>query len=164
MYRKGYTLIEVMIAVAIMAIVIAGSSRFFTNSVKSWSSNYAKLELQQNARNAMDEMTKSLLGASAATVVIDPAAVPANSMITYQVNKDAGVLSYAYYLGNGSLVRRFNNIESNIMPDVTSLVFEKKNETSLPLEEDLRCVKIQLVAEKKGQKVTLTSYTHLRNE
>lgn len=164
MYRKGYTLVEVMIAVAIMAIVIAGSSRFFTNSVKSWSSNYANLELQQNARNAMDEMTKSLLGASAATVVIDPSAVPANSMITYQVNKDTGVFSYTYYLRNGSLVRRFNNVESNVMPNVTSLVFEKKNETSLPTEEDLRCIKIQLVVENKGQKVTMRGYTHLRNE
>ncbi|MBI5554228.1 MAG: prepilin-type N-terminal cleavage/methylation domain-containing protein [Elusimicrobia bacterium] len=162
--RQGFTLIEIVIAVAIMLLFIAMGGRFFENTIKSWQTNYAMLEIQQNARIAMDEMTRAALGASAVTVVIDLAAVPASSKITFQVTKDAGINTHIYYLSNGQLMRQLNGVATVVIPNVTELFFAKWNSTTIPPSEDLRSVYIKLVVEKNGQKITLGSYTHLRNE
>jgi hypothetical protein len=153
-----------MIAVTIMLLFVVSGAKFFENSVKSWQTNYTKMELQQNARIAMDEMTKNLMGASAAAVVIDVAAVPASSAIIFQVTKDAGTSTHIYYLASNVLIRQFNNIASEMIPNVTELFFAKRNSSTIPPDEDPRCIYIKLVVEKSGQKVTLESYTHLRNE
>lgn len=162
--RNGFTLIEIVIAVAIMMLFVAMGGKFFENSIKSWQANYAKMEIQQNARIAMDEMTKTVLGASAATVIIDLAAVPASSKITFQVTKDTGINTHLYYLSNGTLIRQLNGVATDVISDVTELFFAKWNSTTIPPNEDPRSIYIKLVAEKKGQKITLESYTHLRNE
>ncbi len=164
MNHKGFTLLETMIAVAIMLLFVVGGARFFENSAKSWQTNYAKLEIQQNARVAMDEMTKNILGASAIDVIIDVAAVPASSTILFQVTKDAGTATHIYYLNNNRLMRQFNNVASEVIPNVTELFFARRNSTTIPPAEDPRCIYIKLVVEKSNQKVTLESYTHLRNE
>jgi len=113
------------------------------------------MEIQQNARIAMDEMTKTVLGASAATVVIDLSAVPASSKITFQATKDTGINTHIYYLSNGTMVRQLNNVTSDVIPNVTELFFAKRNSTTIPPAEDPRSIYIKLVAEKKGQKITL---------
>lgn len=164
MNHKGFTLLETMIALAIMLLFVVGGARFFENSAKSWQSNYVKLEIQQNARIAMDEMTKNIMGASATAVVIDVAAVPASSAIIFQVTKDTGTTTHIYYLSNNTLMRQFNSVVNEMIPDVTELFFAKRNSTTIPPAEDPRCIYIKLVVEKKGQTVTLESYTHLRNE
>ncbi|MDD5491208.1 MAG: prepilin-type N-terminal cleavage/methylation domain-containing protein [bacterium] len=164
MNHKGFTLLETMIAVAIMLLFVVGGARFFENSVKSWQTNYAKLEIQQNARIAMDEMTKNIMGASAAAVVIDVATVPPSSAIIFQVTKDSGTSTHLYYLSDNILMRQFNNVASEVIPNVTELFFAKRNSTTIPPAEDPRCIYIKLVVEKSGQKVTLENYTHLRNE
>jgi prepilin-type N-terminal cleavage/methylation domain-containing protein len=162
--HKGFTLLETMIAVTIMLIFVVGGARFFENSVKSWQANYAKLEIQQNARIGMDEMNKNIMGASAAAVVIDVAAVPASSAIIFQVTKDSGTTTHLYYLSNNKLMRQFNNVVTEVIPNVTGLFFAKRNSTTIPPAEDPRCIYIKLVVEKNRQKVTLENYTHLRNE
>lgn len=162
--RKGVTLVEIVIAVAIMLLFVAMGGKFFENSIKSWQTNYARMEIQQNARVAMDEMTKTVLGASAATVVIDLAAIPASSKITFQVTKDTGVNTQIYYLSNGTLIRQLNGVTTDVIANVTELFFAKWNSTTIPPNEDLRSIYIKLVVEKNGQKITLESYTHLRNE
>lgn len=164
MNHKGFTLLETMIAVTIMLLFVVGGARFFENSVKSWQANYAKMEIQQNARIAMDEITKNLMGASAAALVIDVAAVPASSAIIFQVSKDAGTNTHVYYLSNNTLVRQLNNIATDVIPNVTELFFAKRNSATIPPDEDPRCIYTKLVVERSGQKVTLESYTHLRNE
>jgi hypothetical protein len=153
-----------MITVAIMLLLVAGGAKFFENSVKSWQANYAMMEIQQNARIAMDEMTKNIRGASAAAVIIDVAAVPASSAIAFQVTKDTGTNTHLYYLSNNILMRQFNGVASDIIPNVTELFFAKRNSATIPPAEDPRCIYIRLVVEKNRQKVTLESYTHLRNE
>ncbi|MDD5260106.1 MAG: prepilin-type N-terminal cleavage/methylation domain-containing protein [bacterium] len=163
MPQKGFTLLETMIAAAIMLLLVASSAKIFETTVKTWQANYIKMQLQQNARIAMDEITKNLLGASAATVVIDPAALPLNSKITFQVIKDTGVSAHVYYLSGTTLVRQLNNVISDLIPDVTDLDFTKENEL-YPGVEDFRCIHTKLVVERKTQKITLEGYTHLRNE
>lgn len=162
--RKGFTLLEMVIAVAIMLLFLALGGKFFENSIKSWQTNYAMLEIQQNARLAMDEMTRTVLGASAATVVIDLAAVPASSKITLQVTKDAGINTHIYSLSDGKLMRQLNGVATDVISNVTELFFAKRNSTTIPPNEDLRSIYIKLVVEKNRQKITLESYTHLRNE
>lgn len=164
MNHKGFTLLETMIAVTIMLLFVVGGARFFENTVKSWQTNYTKMEIQQNARIAMDEMAKNLLGASAATVVINAAAVPANSDIMFQVTKDTGTTTHVFYLSNNTLIREFNSIATEVIPHVTELFFAKRNSSTIPPDEDPRCIYIKLVVEKNNQKVTLENYIHLRNE
>lgn len=162
---KGITLVELLIAVTIMLLFVAGGARFFENSAKNWRSNYARIEIQQQARVAMDEMTKNVRQASAATVVVYITAVPPNSKISFTVTKDSGTSNWVYYLNNGTLSRQLNNVGSEaIAGNIKELYFAKRNEATVPPDEDPRSIYIKLVLEKSGQTVTLESYTHLKNE
>lgn len=162
--RDGFTLVEVMIAVAILLVFVIGGARFFENSFKNWHANYAQLEIQQAGRIAMDEMTTNVRQASAATVTIDLLAIPANSKITFQVIKDTGTRTVTYSLVQAKLRMELNTVETVTVANVQELYFAKRNPATVFPDEDPRCIYIRLILEKDKQQVTLESYTHLKNE
>lgn len=162
--RAGFTLVEVMIAVTILLVFIIGGARFFENSFKNWQANYAQLEIQQSGRIAMDGMTTNVRQASAATVIIDPLAVPANSKITFQVMKDTGTRTITYSLAQEKMRMELNSVETITIDNVQELYFAKRNPATVFPDEDQRCIYIRLILKKNKQQVTLESYTHLKNE
>lgn len=160
----GFTLVEVLVAVAILLLFVAGGTKFFEHTTRSWQENYARLEIQQSARIAMDEMTNNIRQASAATVVIDALAVPANSRISFQVIKDTGTRAITYYLDQEKLHVEMNTMESTSFTNVQELYFAKRNPATVPPDEDPRSIYIRLILKKHNQTITMESYTHLKNE
>ena len=60
--RKGFSLIEMMVALSILSLLIIGSVTFFSGGTRSWVTGQYQLEAQRNARYAIDRMVKEIRG------------------------------------------------------------------------------------------------------
>jgi len=63
-YQKGFSLIELMVAVVILGLIILALVTFFTGGTKAWVAGQSQLEAQRNARQAMDIMVREIREAS----------------------------------------------------------------------------------------------------
>jgi len=104
--RKGVTLIELMVAMVIAALVIAGIYRIFISQTKVYAVQEQVTEVQQNTRTAMEVMLADLRMTGFdddhvnSTITIDPA-IPAfaDNSIT---------VSYEYYDRTSSTYKEYS--------------------------------------------------------
>ncbi|MFH1857261.1 MAG: prepilin-type N-terminal cleavage/methylation domain-containing protein [Candidatus Omnitrophota bacterium] len=66
--RCGFTLVELIIVMAIMGIFMTSLFAVFKNSLDAWKKSEAKLAVYQNARTILDQMSREIQ-----TAVFDPA-------------------------------------------------------------------------------------------
>ncbi len=85
---KGITLIEILIALLVTGILSAAMFRIYVNQHKSWMIQDANIDMQQNARAAMDELTRQLRQ----TGYQLPNGLPA--LEAYDTNPDTIVIHY----------------------------------------------------------------------
>ncbi len=165
---KGFTLVEICIAIAILGIFIAGGAVFFTKIYSLWLDNADQIEIQQNARIAMDEMSKYIRQASSPTVtnsvfIDNYGTEPASSRIRFHL---IDWTTIQYYQRDGKLYRSRNNpgesaLETEVTDNLGEIYFVKENPQGAA---DDYCVKIStLTLEKDNQSVTLRGYIHLKN-
>ena len=69
--RRGFTLTEMMITVAILGVVIGIGPGILTNITRFSKLSRARLETQRNARDALNQINQSLRQASASSIVIE---------------------------------------------------------------------------------------------
>lgn len=62
--QKGFSLIEMMVVVAVLGVIVLGLVTFFTGGTKSWVAGQYQLTAQRNARQAMDRMVREIREAS----------------------------------------------------------------------------------------------------
>ena len=60
--RKGFSLIEMMVALGILSLIIIGLVTFFSGGTRAWVTGQYQLEAQRNARYAIDRMVKEIRG------------------------------------------------------------------------------------------------------
>jgi len=65
--QRGFSLIEMMVVVAILGLIVLGLVTFFTGGTKSWVAGQSQLEAQRNARQAMDRMVREIRHGEAVT-------------------------------------------------------------------------------------------------
>ena len=58
--RKGFSLIEMMVALGILSLIIIGLVTFFSGGTRAWVTGQYQLEAQRNARLAMDRMVREI--------------------------------------------------------------------------------------------------------
>ncbi|GEM_PF-1989080 len=68
--RHGFTLIEVMVVLFIFTIVIGASYLMMDSGEKSWHSGDAVIQLQEDIRQAINDMVYELSEASASRIII----------------------------------------------------------------------------------------------
>ncbi|MBU2574795.1 MAG: prepilin-type N-terminal cleavage/methylation domain-containing protein [Elusimicrobia bacterium] len=97
--KAGYTLMELMIVVAIMGIVIISAPKMFTGAYRFISLATARAEIQKNSRGALANMNRDLRQAQASTIVVDClAGQPPHSRITFTKYTATGATqSVSYY-------------------------------------------------------------------
>jgi prepilin-type N-terminal cleavage/methylation domain-containing protein len=67
--ERGFTLVELLIAVAVLGLMMAGLLGLQQQGVYAYLSGAARVEVQQNGRNALDMMTTDLRVARSVTAV-----------------------------------------------------------------------------------------------
>jgi len=66
--RKGFTLIEILVSIAILSVVIAGIFAVLNIGDMTWHSDMGVVNLQQQARQAMGSMVREIRQASDITI------------------------------------------------------------------------------------------------
>ncbi len=98
--NRGLTLMEMVVALAIMAVVFAAVLPQFRNIQNSWASRQGGSEALQNGRILIDHMNKNLSSAARITAVSDPDVV--NGFIEFEAN-DA--ITYRYEISSNRNVQ-----------------------------------------------------------
>ena len=121
--QKGFTLIELMVVVALLGILGYGIVKFFTNTFRTWWQTSQQIDAQQKARAAMDEMTRFIRQASPVVniVVGEQVGEDANTMITFP-HIDGRQISY--FQAGDSLRRVVDGVTTDVIPeDLASISF-----------------------------------------
>ena len=114
--KKGFTLIELMVVVALLGILGYGIMKFFTNTYRIWWQSSQQIDVQQKARAAMDEMTRFIRQASPVTgiAVSQQTGEDPNTMITF-TRIDGRQISY--YKSGDSLKRVVGGATTDVIPE-----------------------------------------------
>jgi len=121
--QKGFTLIELAIVIALMAILGYGIMKFFTNTYRTWWQTSQQIDAQQKARAAMDEMTRFIRQARPVVniVVGQQVGEDPNTMITFP-HIDSRQISY--FQAGDSLRRVVDGVTTDVIPeDLVSISF-----------------------------------------
>ena len=124
--RKGFSLIEMMVALGILSLIIIGLVTFFSGGTRAWVTGQYQLEAQRNARLAIDRIAREIRegkevksGSSevAITVNIPEFKTDTGTIPSYE-------LTYSFSDINNTIVRIKNLTTPNLLIDnVQSLTF-----------------------------------------
>lgn len=108
---KGVTLIELIVALSLSVIIITSLYYVFNTSFQSYKLNSSKAEINQNARIALERITRDLRQTSTITTVLPPTDTdqlnPPPDNIQFQNGHDQSKIEYIkYYLSNNELHRQ----------------------------------------------------------
>jgi len=133
----GFSLIELMVVVAILALIVLGLVAIFSGGVRSYVTGNAQLESQRNARQAMDRIVRELRHGKR-VLSWD------THSITVQIPEIDGVAGYQVtYSWSGtehdSLYRTVSGVNTPLVDDVWNLQFDntKSNRINILLEVDV---------------------------
>ena len=163
---RALTLVEMLIAMAIMAIVFSAVVPQFRVIQNSWDSKLANAEILQNGRVLIDQLNKNLSKAARITAVSGPAET--NGYIEFEDNVANnlrfdinGTSSYVEFGPVGTL--------SELAGPVSRLQFTcyDGNDFDTPITDvnEIRFIKVQTILTNPaamGQDKTFTTYTYLR--
>ncbi len=162
--QKGFTLIELMIVVALLGILGYGIMKFFSNTYRTWWQTSQQIDAQQKARVAMDEMTRFIRQARPVVdiVVGEQAGEDPNTMITF-THIDERQISYFQF--GDSLRRVVDGVTTDVIPeDLVSISFVLDNPIS-PTQVDILNLTVQTPAmgAQQGSITFLRKRVFLRN-
>jgi len=142
--KKGFTLIELMVVVALLGILGYGIMKFFTNTYRIWWQASQQIDVQQKARAAMDEMTRFIRQARPVTgiTVGEQAGEDANTMITF-THIDGRQISY--YKSGDSLKRvvGVGTATTDVIPEDLVSIYFILDSTMTPTQVDISTLAVQ---------------------
>ena len=163
---RALTLVEMVIAMAIMAIVFAAVLPQFRLVQNSWDSKQANAEILQNGRVLIDYLNRNLSKAARITAVSGPSEI--NGYIEFE---DNDVNNLRFDINGTSNYVEFGPVGtlSDLAGPVSQLLFTcyDGNDFDTPITDvnDIRFIKVQTILTNPaamGQDKTFTTYTYLR--
>ncbi|MDH5173798.1 MAG: prepilin-type N-terminal cleavage/methylation domain-containing protein [Elusimicrobiota bacterium] len=140
--QKGFTLIELAIVIALMAILGYGIMKFFTNTYRTWWQTSQQIDAQQKARAAMDEMTRFIRQARPVTALVvgHQAGEDDDTMISFT---DVSGRQFQYFQSGDSLQRVVGGVKTDLIPEDLTSIFFILDSTSSPTQVDISTLTVQ---------------------
>ena len=162
---KGLTMLEMIISLAIIAVIFAVALPQFRNMENSWASKRATAEVIQNGRILANRLNRDLTKAAQITAVSGPA--DSTGYIEFEGND---TVTYRYEIGADNIVE-FGPVGtlSDLAGPVSQLQFTCYDaldlDTPITTVGDIRCVKVQvnLTNAGPGQDQTFVTEAYLRS-
>ena len=143
--RAGYTLMELIIAVAIMGIVLLGAPELFTRIFQFIRLSIATAEIQKSARSALSNMNRDIRQARASSVTVDQiSGQPPYSRITFTKMRDGGSDVLSYFQRGNRLYLSVNGAEGKLAADTLRQVY-----FSYPRSDDSSIISVSITFEKE---------------
>ncbi|MEA3307695.1 MAG: prepilin-type N-terminal cleavage/methylation domain-containing protein [Elusimicrobiota bacterium] len=143
--RRGYTLMELMVVVAIMGVILLASPKIFKNAFRFVRLSFARAEIQKNARGSLSNINRELRQAVASSVVVDQVTgQPPHSRITFtRYRPDGTTRQVSYYQDGKKLYLSTDGSAGKMIADqLKYIVF------SYPKTDDDSIVSVSLTFEK----------------
>jgi len=157
--NKGITLMEVVVAMPLVAILLAGVLNLLSISVNSYQTSSGRMAAQQTALFAVDSMVRELQLAQAGSIKL-------TSATEIQFIEDSHTIIYNLDSDNRLMRKEDSAVavpltgDSIIPISISTLVFSPVNITgSYPLTLTNNIVSIQLTAAEITTRATPASYT-----
>ncbi|MBU2530904.1 MAG: prepilin-type N-terminal cleavage/methylation domain-containing protein [Elusimicrobia bacterium] len=143
--KSGYTLMELMIVVAIMGILFLAAPRIFKNAFRFVRLSFARAEIQKNARGSLGNINRELRQAVASSIVIDQATgMPPHSRITFtRYRPDGTTRQISYYQSGKKLYLSADGADGKMIADSLKYIA-----FSYPKTDDDSIVSVSLTFEK----------------
>jgi prepilin-type N-terminal cleavage/methylation domain-containing protein len=166
--QKGFSLIEMMVVVVILALIVLGLVTFFTGGVKSWVAGQSQIKAQREARQAIDRMVREIregenvkTGSDDDTIVVS---IPAlGSELTYDVT---------YSLSDNTIKRGTTPLIDNVLIsgedifeyyDSSGIKYDSPDSTTLPTISKIH-INLKVDVDDDGNPdITLNTDVNLRN-
>lgn len=175
---KGFTLVEILVAMGIGMVVMAAVATTFTSQSRVYNAQEQVNEMQQNARAALDMITRELkmagyktntgavAGLTASGVNLDNTklVIEADLDSDNAINGSAGSserISYSYSSSAKQIRRRLGSGTSDVFADnITAFTFtylKADGVTAAALASEIRQVKIEITAQTANPDPNYTS-------
>ncbi len=118
MKKKAFTLIELIIATALLSIMVAVITTVFLAGLKVWISGRNRTEIREEAGIAMESMVRDLSQAGPIT-----AATAAAITFTADIDNDSVNETVTFSLDAGNIIRTVDGAAATLMPDAQTLAF-----------------------------------------
>lgn len=156
--RKGFSLIEMMVALGILSLIIIGLVTFFSGGTRAWVTGQYQLEAQRNARFAMDIMVKEIREASD---------IIASSTSSKEINFNTPWitnLKYSWSGNEGDPILRGTNALINNVQSLTFTYFDSGGNSVPPENASKVCILLEVdVDGDSNPDITLNTDVSLRN-
>jgi len=150
--KKGFSIIELMVVIAILSIIILGLVTFFTGGTRAWVSGQSQLKAQREARQVMDRMVKEIRHGQSAT---------RNSIesITIRIPElsDTSAYDVTFAKSGRYLDRTVNSGTNHLLDNVTKLEFTLPDSAKLDILFEVD------VDDDSNPDITLKTHIRLRN-
>jgi len=125
----GFTLVEMMVCVALCMLLLAGLASLYCYTIGSFASIVSYAELDQKTRHASDVISRDVRSA----LYVDPSTSGSKLVL----GMPSGTVSYVYDAVAGTLVRSAPSESLNLLSGIGSLSFtlyQRPTSGSLPYE------------------------------
>jgi len=155
--QNGFSLIEMMVVVAILGLIVLGLVTFFTGGAKSWVAGQSQLEAQRNARQAMDIMVREIREGNDIESVSNATSVTINYIASFGKNPVTYSLSDTTISRDGSPI--INNVQS-----LTFTYFNSSGNQVVPENASKVHIDLEVDVDKDSNPdITLNTDVNLRN-
>jgi prepilin-type N-terminal cleavage/methylation domain-containing protein len=167
--KDGFTLIEIMVVVAILSFIIIGTVSFFSGGVRSWISGQYQLKAQREARMRLDQMVKEIREGD----IFDNASDVNNIIVEYNIlSKDKVEYSWSGTSGDSITRKSGSGTPEPFLDNVHSISYTYVNQSNIEMTNASNASKvlINLQVDLDGDAVTggnpdivLNTEVNLRN-
>ena len=138
--RRGYTLMETMMTVAILGIVISTSAPLMYQATNFWKLTSARYAIQRDVRTSIDMINRFTRQAQSATVVIDAASgqPPASRIQFSVVNSTGATVTMSFYQSGKKLYMNNNGNVALLSDNLAYIAF------TYPRTDDISIISVAM--------------------